>query len=89
VSEIAVRGGPFAAIRDRDSAISLCRCSFYESQPVTQLSLTHNGDRIPSKPAMPFKQRRWTLHARVPLRQQFHVCLNKRRTCRLCDAPLT
>jgi hypothetical protein len=32
--------------------------SFYKSQPrVTQVSLTHDGDRIPSKPAMPFKQR--------------------------------
>jgi hypothetical protein len=32
--------------------------SFYKLQPrVTQFALTHDGDRIPSEPAMPFKQR--------------------------------
>ena len=46
--------------------------SFDRLQPrVTQFPLTHDRDRIPSKPAIPFQQRRWTLHAPVDLGQHF------------------
>jgi hypothetical protein len=40
-----------------------------------QFSVTRQRNRIPGKPAIPFQQRRWTLHdAPVSLDQQFHVC---------------
>jgi hypothetical protein len=54
--------------------------SFDELQPrIVQFSVNHDWDWIPSKPALPFQQRRWTLQARVALGEQFHVNLGSNK----------
>ena len=47
--------------------------SFDTLQPrIVQFAVNHERHRIPSKPAIPFQQRRWTPHAKLPLCEQFH-----------------
>jgi hypothetical protein len=48
--------------------------SFDRPQPcVTQPRLAVDRNRIPSKPAMPFQCRYWTLYARMALDKRLHV----------------